>query len=82
MSGAHYTTLLLPEVFNPKVAKRWASLSTLAVVEAERTVDGKTSSAFRYYISSAELSAPRFAHSGRGHWGVENWAALGARCQL
>ena len=35
-------------------------------------MDGKTSSAFRYYISSAELSAPRFAHSGRGHWGVEN----------
>ena len=68
----HYTTLSLPPVFDPNVAKRWASLSTLAVVEAERTVDGKTSSAFRYYISSAELSAPRFAHSGRGHWGVEN----------
>ena len=37
----HYTTLSLPPVFDPNVAKRWASLSTLAVVEAERTVDGK-----------------------------------------
>ena len=26
----------------------------------------------RYYISSAELDAESFAHSDRGHWGVES----------
>ncbi len=68
----HYTTLPLPESFNKPINSRWASLKTLAVVEAERTLDGKTSSAFRYFISSASLSAERFAEAARGHWGIEN----------
>ena len=68
----HYTTLTVPASFDAEVAGRWKSLSTLAVVEAEHTLDGKTSSAFRYYISSSELSVQRFARSVRGHWGIEN----------
>ena len=35
-------------------------------------MNGKTSSEFRYFISSADLSAQRFAQGGRGHWGIEN----------
>lgn len=68
----HYTTLALPVDFDTAIASRWASLTTLAVVEAERTVGDKKSSAFRYFISSADLSAERFAQAARGHWGIEN----------
>jgi predicted transposase YbfD/YdcC len=68
----HYATLPLPESFDKAIRSRWASLTTLAVVEAERTLDGKTGSAFRYFISSASLSAERFADAARGHWGIEN----------
>lgn len=68
----YYTTLALPETFDQSIAGRWAGLKTLAVVEAVRTLGDKTSSAFRYYISSATLNAEHFAQAGRGHWGIEN----------
>jgi predicted transposase YbfD/YdcC len=42
------------------------------MVESERTVDGKTSIEYRYYISSAEPNAVDFAGAVRGHWGIEN----------
>lgn len=67
-----YTTLALSEPFDPKVTQRWAGLKTVAAIEAERTVKGKTTSGFRYFISSAELSAERLAQAGRGHWHIEN----------
>jgi predicted transposase YbfD/YdcC len=54
----------LPEV-PPHVA-------CLAMVEAEVTRDGETSRTRRYYLSSAPLSAKRFAQAVRQHWRIEN----------
>ena len=68
----HYATLPLPDEFDPTLTERWASLKTLAVVEAVRTVGDTTTSAFRYFISSADLEVERFAHAARGHWDIEN----------
>ena len=68
----YYATLPLPANFDPKLTERWRSLSTLVVVEAQRSVEGKTTSAFRYYISSAKVDIERFAQAVRGHWGIEN----------
>ena len=50
----------------------WPSLRSVALVESERYVDGKTSSETRYYISSLPGSAERLLEAVRGHWGVEN----------
>lgn len=47
-------------------------LATLACVEAERVEDGRTTRATRYYLSSARLTAERFARAVRAHWAIEN----------
>ena len=50
----------------------WPKLRSVALVESERHVNGKTSSEIRYYISSLSGSAERLLEAVRGHWGVEN----------
>ena len=42
------------------------------MVEAEVERDGETSTARRYYLSSAQLDAATFARAVRAHWGIEN----------
>jgi predicted transposase YbfD/YdcC len=51
----------------------WVGLRSIAMVEAERTVNGQTSRERRYYISSLPgENANRIAHAIRTHWSVEN----------
>ena len=50
----------------------WSALRSIAVVEAERIVDGKASVHRRYYISSLPPDAKLIAHAIRQHWGIEN----------
>ena len=50
----------------------WAMLRTLAMVESERTDNGKTSIQTRYYISSLPNDARTLLSSVRTHWGIEN----------
>jgi predicted transposase YbfD/YdcC len=47
-------------------------LATLAMVEATTERDGRSSTLRRYYVSSATLSAARFADAVRAHWRIEN----------
>lgn len=57
------------------VTKReeWRNLGSLALIEAERTVAGKTSTERRYYISSRKkLPAAAALQAARSHWGIEN----------
>lgn len=51
---------------------RFKDLAMIAMVEAEVERAGKTSIERRYYLSSAKLSAKRFAAAVRAHWHVEN----------
>lgn len=51
---------------------RFPGLAMIGMVEATVERAGKTSTARRYYLSSAKLSARQFAHAVRAHWGVEN----------
>jgi predicted transposase YbfD/YdcC len=52
---------------------KWKNLRSLARVEAQRTVNGKTSVEYRYYISSLTAEDPaRMLALIRGHWGIEN----------
>lgn len=51
----------------------WRDLHSLAMIEAERTAEGKTSTDRRYYISSRKrLPAKAALRSSRAHWGIEN----------
>ena len=50
----------------------WKGLNTVAVVESERTINGRTSSEMRYYIGSINNKAKDFARAARGHWAIEN----------
>lgn len=52
---------------------QWSNLRSLAMIEAERTLDGTTSTEQRYYISSCKkLPAAAALSAARSHWGIEN----------
>ena len=50
----------------------WSKLSSLAMVESERTENGQTASQTRYYISSLPNDARKLLSGVRTHWGIEN----------
>jgi len=52
--------------------KRWRDLTSVALIEAHRTVNGKTSSAQRYYLLNQAPDAATVNDLVRGHWGIEN----------
>ncbi|WP_242513592.1 ISAs1 family transposase [Halochromatium salexigens] len=53
-------------------SKLWEGMNMIGMVDTRREVDGQVSIETRYFIGSIGTSATRFAHAGRGHWGVEN----------
>jgi predicted transposase YbfD/YdcC len=51
----------------------WAGLQSFACVESVRVVDGESSTARRYYISTLDgQDAEGMLGYSRGHWGIEN----------
>jgi len=52
--------------------KRWKGLRLFGMVEAERRLGKQVTLERRYYISSLDNDAQRFAEAVRGHWGIEN----------
>lgn len=53
--------------------KQWANIACAVLVEVDRTVDGKTSTEQRYYISSKKRLRAKTALSiVRSHWAIEN----------
>jgi predicted transposase YbfD/YdcC len=53
-------------------AAAWPGLQSVGMVEATRTVGGKTSIKQRFYLSSLPPDADHFAQAVRKHWGIEN----------
>lgn len=51
---------------------KWENLRSIAMIESEREVGGKTTKEKRYYISSHGADAKYIGQSIRAHWGVEN----------
>ncbi len=71
-SRRHWVTHSVDWLFGDRAepgAPRMPDLATLACVEATRD-DGPPTR--RYYISSARLTAERFAGAVRSHWAIEN----------
>ncbi len=54
-------------------ADQWDGLARFICVEAIREIDGKRSTARRYYLSSCrQATAKSLLATIRGHWGIEN----------
>lgn len=51
---------------------RFADLAMIGRVQAVVERDGKTTTAERYYLGSARLTAQQFARAVRAHWDIEN----------
>jgi predicted transposase YbfD/YdcC len=49
----------------------WAGLQAVGRVESVRIIGEKTSTEYRYYLTSL-TDLPRFAETVRGHWAIEN----------
>lgn len=52
--------------------KKWKDLLSIAVIEAQRQINGKTTKESRYYISRLEPETEVIAQAVRSHWGIEN----------
>lgn len=50
----------------------WHKLQTIGAVEAERRVNGETTTERRYYILSLPNNAKTFGNAVRSHWEIEN----------
>ena len=50
----------------------WAGLRSVAKVESQRTLGGKTSVECRYFLSSLPADAQQMLRAVREHWGIEN----------
>ncbi len=51
---------------------QWPGLASIAAIEAERKIRGKTTAETRYFISSLTGSAEKLAGAARSHWAIEN----------
>lgn len=57
----------------PAILKqKWHGIKTVGLVFSQRYVKGKTSSEYRYFITSLACTAEKFAQKVRGHWSIEN----------
>ena len=55
-----------------KTADEWAGIKQFGVVQSDRTIDGKATTALRFYISSKIMTAEEMLSATRQHWEVEN----------
>lgn len=53
-------------------AEKWRDLRSIGMVESQRTINGTTSTEYRYYLLSLENDVHKFAASVRNHWSIEN----------
>ena len=51
---------------------RWTGLRSVIVIESERTLNDRTTTEQRYYLSSQVLDPASANHHVRAHWGIEN----------
>lgn len=63
---------VLHETSGLRNAADWAGLTTIGSCYTERTVDGQTSNALRYFIGSTAANARLYGQALRHHWGIEN----------
>jgi len=64
---------ITPRIDSVRRAEQWPYLASVGMVQSERTVEGKTSTEVRYFISSLPGDdAKKFGAAVRRHWEIEN----------
>ena len=53
-------------------ADEWTGIKQFSVVQSDRTIDNKATTALRFYISSKAMTAEETLNATRQHWEVEN----------
>jgi predicted transposase YbfD/YdcC len=54
------------------LAEAWPGLASVAMIERERSVDGRATRERHYFLSSLPPEAKRIGDAARAHWSVEN----------
>lgn len=52
--------------------ENWKTLSSIVMIESERTLNNNTSIEHRYYICSSQSGAEEILEATRAHWSIEN----------
>jgi predicted transposase YbfD/YdcC len=68
----HWTITEAAYVQYLNTKEKWAGLTSIGMVEAERYVGATVTRETRYYIATLDGNAKRFGEAVRGHWGIEN----------
>jgi predicted transposase YbfD/YdcC len=55
-----------------RTRESWCKLQMIGMVEAERSLNGETTTERRYYIVSRSSDAKAFGNAVRSHWEIEN----------
>ncbi len=55
-----------------EMIKDWVGIKSVICIQSNRTHKGKTTTEYRYYISSLKPVAEQHANITRSHWSVEN----------
>ncbi len=63
---------VINDISNLEVAADWAGLKQVAVVQSDRQINGKVTTALRCYIMSRAMTAEEMLKISRNHWAVEN----------
>lgn len=66
------TSVVVPTPAGLPGQDRWPQVRAVGMSVSERTVDGVTTGAVRYFILSRRASAKQFASLVRSHWTIEN----------
>jgi len=51
---------------------QWKKLTSVVMIESERSVNEKTTLEYRYYLSSSKKDAEYLLQASRRHWSIEN----------
>lgn len=66
------TCFVTQDLTDLSTATEWKGIKSLVVIVSQRTVNGKTSTERRLYISSLKYKSKKFNEIVRAHWGIEN----------
>ncbi len=50
----------------------WIDLNSIVMIKSKRTIDGKTSTCVRYFITNLAPSAEKLLQAIRSHWAIES----------
>ena len=64
--------LSLPLTYTPYLRDDWDGIQSITKVIRSRTVNGETTEAIWYYISTHEYTSDKIAEAIRSHWHIEN----------